>query len=80
MSNRKIGLREKLKAGISFNVPYKCRHLYVWGIGNTALLYQEGLKRLQAEGIEFEGYIDSRCNTGGGGTFAQSLSNHQIFC
>ncbi len=33
--------------------------LYIWGTGNTAMLYQEGLNRLEQEGIFIKGYIDS---------------------
>lgn len=34
-------------------------NLYIWGTGNTAMLYQEGLKRLEPEGIFINGYTDN---------------------
>lgn len=45
---------------LSENVPnIEGRKLWIWGAGNTAQLYQEGLKRLVSEGFYIEGYIDS---------------------
>lgn len=33
--------------------------LYIWGTGNTTMLYQEGLTRLEQEGIYIKGYTDN---------------------
>ncbi len=33
--------------------------IYIWGTGNTAGLYQEGLKRLEREGLLISGYVDN---------------------
>ena len=36
------------------------KDIYIWGTGNTALLYQEGLKRLESENtLSVKGYIDN---------------------
>lgn len=35
------------------------KHLWVWGAGDTAVLYQQGLLRLEEEGFKIEGYVDS---------------------
>lgn len=32
--------------------------IWIWGIGNTSQLYQQGFGRLEKEGFTFEGYID----------------------
>lgn len=35
------------------------KQIWIWGAGNTSQLYQEGLRRLHAEGFPVEeGYID----------------------
>ena len=78
MSNKECKLRDKLKTSISADASWKFRTLYIWGTGNTALLYQEGLGRLQDAGMEFAGYVDN--NNSGGGYFAENLFMHQIFC
>lgn len=33
--------------------------VFIWGTGNTAFLYQEGLKRLEGEGFSIEAYVDN---------------------
>ena len=35
------------------------KHLWIWGAGDTAVLYQQGLSRLEEEGFVIEGYVDS---------------------
>lgn len=35
------------------------KKIYIWGTGNTAHLYQEGLKRLESEGLIIEAYVDN---------------------
>lgn len=36
------------------------KKIYIWGTGNTALLYQEGLKRLEKEdSFHIDGYVDN---------------------
>ena len=43
------------------------KELYIWGTGNTALLYQEGIKRLEKEGFfEISGYCDNNPDKWGG--------------
>lgn len=38
----------------------KGKNIYIWGTGNTALLYQEGIKRLEKEGFfQISGYCDN---------------------
>lgn len=69
MMNEKCKLRDKLKAAISGNVRWKSKTLYIWGIGNTALLYQEGLGRLKNAEMEFAGYVDNNHKFYGGGVF-----------
>lgn len=50
-------LLEKL---LNENVPVIVgKKLWMWGTGDTALLYQEGLRRLEAEGICIQGYCDN---------------------
>lgn len=47
-----------------FNIQEK--KLYIWGTGNTALLYNAGLQRLEKEGIVIEGYCDNAPSKWGG--------------
>ena len=35
------------------------KHLWIWGAGDTAVLYQQGLSRIEEEGFVIEGYVDS---------------------
>ena len=35
------------------------KHLWIWGAGDTAVLYQQGLSRLEEEGFVIEGYVDT---------------------
>lgn len=35
------------------------KRLFIWGVGNTSNLYQEGLNRLEKEGIFIDGYVDN---------------------
>ena len=58
--------REELKRLLEIDFNYRSRKLYIWGTGNTADLYQEGLKRLEKEGVIIHGYFDnnaSKCGT-----------------
>lgn len=41
------------------------KKFYIWGTGNTAELYQEGLKRLSEEGFHVEGYCDNNSSKWG---------------
>lgn len=42
------------------------KKLYIWGTGNTALLYQEGIKRLEKERFfEISGYCDNNSDKWG---------------
>ena len=47
------------------------RKLFVWGTGNTAQLYQEGLKRLEEEGFFIYGYCDNHM---------EKFADDQSFC
>lgn len=52
--------REKLEKFLCEDVPdISEKHIWVWGAGNTAQLYQEGLKRMGKEELVIEGYVDS---------------------
>lgn len=44
------------KSDLAFNDNLK---LYVWGTGNTSMLYLEGLERLKSEGMVISGYVDN---------------------
>lgn len=45
------------------------KEIWIWGAGNTAQLYQEGLRRLELCGdyltVQIAGYIDERYSGGG---------------
>lgn len=52
-------LRNKLEQLLS-NLPIiNDKKIFIWGTGNTALLYQQGLERLEDEGFFVEAYVDS---------------------
>lgn len=45
------------------------KDFYIWGTGNTAQLYREGLQRLEEEGFTVKGYCDNNpAKYSGGGT------------
>lgn len=49
------------------NVPDFTGKKYIWGTGNTAFLYQQGLKRLNAsKELLISGYTDSNPKIWGG--------------
>lgn len=51
--------RLELEKLLCENIPQLSgKQVWIWGAGNTAELYFEGLKRLEKEGFLFEGYID----------------------
>lgn len=51
--------RLELEKLLCENIPQLSgKQVWIWGAGNTAQLYYEGLKRLEKEGFSFEGYID----------------------
>lgn len=51
--------RDTLERVLCEDVPnIRGMNIWIWGAGNTAQLYQEGLNRLSQEGFCFEGYID----------------------
>lgn len=53
--------RQKLQELLKGKIPdLKEKEVWIWGAGNTAELYQEGFKRLEAEGFHIDGYIDKR--------------------
>ncbi len=57
--NRDI-IREELEKILSSHVPdIRNKDIYIWGTGNTAELYREGLERLCKEGLEIQGYCDN---------------------
>lgn len=52
--------REELELCLSQNLPdIGGKELIIWGTGNTAQLYQEGLSRLEVEGFYISAYVDS---------------------
>ena len=51
--------REQLEELLNCDIDFKAFNLYIWGTGNTSDLYQEGLKRLEEEGIIIRGYFDN---------------------
>ncbi len=60
--------RETFKKILSGNVPEtEGRKLVIWGTGNTAQLYAEGLERLEQEGFAVYAYCDNNPNKHGGG-------------
>lgn len=65
--------RAELERVLTENIPDlegKC--LWIWGTGNTACLYQEGLSRIEF-GSRIEGYVDSDMEKWkGGGIFMGS--------
>ena len=71
MLNKECRLRDKLKTAISVDASWKSKTLYIWGRGNTALLYQEGFRRLQDAGMQFAGYIDNNHKSCRGGVFCE---------
>ena len=56
-------MREKLLSLLEFDGDYNFNEIYIWGTGNTSDLYQEGLKRLENEGIFIKGYFDNNIST-----------------
>lgn len=52
-------IREELEALFEKHLDYRKFDLYIWGTGNTSDLYQEGLKRIENEGIIIKGYFDN---------------------
>ena len=52
--------RKELKRLLYTDIPdISGENLYVWGTGNTAALYREGLQRLEKEGFAVSGYCDN---------------------
>ncbi len=53
--------RKTLEETLNENVPViEGKKLYIWGMGNTALLYDEGIQRLEKEGFfHISGYCDN---------------------
>lgn len=60
--------RKSLEEVLMKDVPaIEGKKVYIWGTGNTALLYEEGIKRLEKEGfLHIEGYCDNNSNKWGG--------------
>lgn len=53
-------LRNELEKILEAPLIIKDKNIYLWGTGNTALLYQEGLHRLEDEkSLSIEGYVDN---------------------
>lgn len=64
--------REELYNALSTNKPdFKGKKLFVWGMGNTALMYQGALKRLESEQFFVAGYCDNDL---------EKLKGTRIFC
>lgn len=52
--------RQKLERLLDTPLNISGKNIYIWGTGNTALLYQEGLNRLEAESsLHIAGYVDN---------------------
>lgn len=51
--------REELESLLSDTPDMQGKDLYIWGTGNTAELYREGLGRLTDEGFRIKGYCDN---------------------
>lgn len=51
--------REELEHLLSDTPHIQGKDLYIWGTGNTAKLYREGLGRLSDEGFMIKGYCDN---------------------
>lgn len=53
-------LRHELEKILEAPLNIKDKNIYIWGTGNTALLYQEGLHRLEEEkALSIKGYVDN---------------------
>lgn len=53
--------REDLELLLCTKIPnISGKKIWIWGAGDTAQLYQEGFRRLEAEGFQIEGYADQR--------------------
>lgn len=53
-------LKEKLRHILTEPaIKLEDKKVFIWGTGNTALLYQEGLIRLEKEGFQIEAYCDN---------------------
>lgn len=57
---RQVVDRITLERALNENVPdISGKNIWIWGAGNTARLYQEGLRRLGREELFVQGYIDN---------------------
>ncbi len=57
--------RERFREALQADMPsIGGKKLIIWGMGNTARLYQEGLQRLEKEGFCISAYCDSRVKEG----------------
>lgn len=58
--------REDLESLLTQGKPdIKDKNIYIWGTGNTAELYREGMHRLEKEGMQIKGYCDNDPNKWG---------------
>ncbi|MBP3294944.1 MAG: hypothetical protein J6M27_00075, partial [Lachnospiraceae bacterium] len=52
--------RNDLESLLTSNIPdIQNKNLWIFGAGNTAVLYYNGLKRLETEGFFIQGYVDN---------------------
>ncbi len=52
--------RQDLEKILDTPINIQGKNIYIWGTGNTTMLYQEGLKRLEEEGsLHIAGYVDN---------------------
>ena len=65
--------RDELKTFLSLKKEICNKRLFIWGTGNTASLYQEGLKRLVKEKIVICGYVDNDCKKWGNNFFNKKI-------
>lgn len=70
--------RQKLEKILDTPLNIRGKNIYIWGTGNTAMLYQEGLNRLEAEGsLHIAGYVDNNSQKWGGVFCGKSVISPQ---
>ena len=69
-----MNIVERLKSKLNEEtVDLSGRTLVIWGTGCTAGLYNEGLKRVEKDGINISYYTDSHSEKWGGHSIAARL-------
>ena len=71
-------LRQQLATILDNRPKIDNKKIYIWGTGNTALLYQEGLRRLEQEdSLHIEGYVDNDAHKWGKYFFDKTIISPQ---